>query len=426
MRTEGIAVALRPRTEWEAVDLGLELGRAWFGPLSMAWSMAYMTPALLLVAVSPWPITTALIVWLLRPWPERALIEVLARRTFHQPATLGHALRAVLRAPLRPGSWLASLTWRRLSPARTAWLTVWQLEGLRGRAARARIRTLTARGYGACAWCGLLGWGATLLLTLSGILVALSLLPDATGAGVSEWLEGRVPLALSERRTWSLILIAADALCAPWVLVAQFGWYLSRRTDLEAWDVELVFRALARRATTAALLLAALVVARESLHAQTAPSPMPTDESRYTVVRPTPTETVPFDPRQAIDGILKHPDFGRDEVVQQWRLRQWSPGKAQTPPQWLAWLAARMGTLAGLLRVVMWVIAGVVITWRVARRATTSVIRRPARSSTSRHQRCGATPTSRAPPSRRSSAAPCSRHWACSIAARWSRAPTVA
>ena len=59
MRTDAIAVELRPRSEWEAVDLGLELARAWFGPLAAAWAAAYLAPALLLVAASPRPFATA-------------------------------------------------------------------------------------------------------------------------------------------------------------------------------------------------------------------------------------------------------------------------------------------------------------------------------------------------------------------------------
>lgn len=361
MRSDAIAVELRPRSAWEAIDLGLELARAWFRPLAIAWLVAYVIPALLAVAISPWPLLTAAAAWLLRPWAERALVEVLARRAFHQPTTLGLALRAVLRAPFRPGAWLAGVTWRRCSAVRVAWLAVWQLEGLRGRAARTRVRVLTAQGWGACAWCSLIGWAATILLSLSGVVVALTLVPDATGAGVREWLEGDVPLALRQRRTWALLLVAADAACAPWVLAAQFGWYLSRRTELEAWDIELVFRALARRvAASAAVLVVALVVATDALHAQPAPPP---SEQASSTVRETSAEKVPFDPRTTIDAILADPAFGRDEVVQQWRLRPWSDAPVSRPSPWLAWLMSRIGTLAGLLRWAMWIAAAVMIAW---------------------------------------------------------------
>jgi hypothetical protein len=365
MRTDTIAIELRPRSEWEAVDLGLELARAWFGPLGTAWVTAYAAPALLLVAVSPWPLATACLAWLLRPWAERALLEILAARCFDRPATLAGALRAVLRAPLRPGAWLASLTWRRVSVVRLAWLAVWQLEGLRGRAARARIRVLTAQGRGACGWSTLLGLSATGLIAISGVIVALALVPGGTGAATFAWLDGSVPMPLREARTWALVLVASDALCAPWVLAAQFGWYISRRTDLEAWDIELVFRALARRVGGASVVLLMLLIAAPYTFAQassTSPqSPPAVDDTERTTSTPSPG----FDANATVDTILASPEFGREDVVQQWRLRSWTRGESEPPSPWLVWLLARMPAIARVLRWGMWALALAVVLWLV-------------------------------------------------------------
>lgn len=359
MRTDAIAVELRPRSEWEAVDLGLELARAWFGPLAAAWAAAYVAPALLLVAASPRPFATAAVAWLLRPWAERALIEILAARCFDRPATLAGALRAVLRAPLRPGAWLASLTWRRVSTVRLAWLAVWQLEGLRGSAARARVRILTTQGRGACGWTMLLGLTATGLIAVSGVIVTLALVPGGTGAETFAWLDGGVPMPLREARTWALLLVASDALCAPWVLAAQFGWYISRRTDLEAWDIELVFRALAGRVAAAGIVLLALLGPASDGFAQTATS------ATATATAATATATPSFDANATADAILDAPEFGREEIVQQWRLRSWPRGESAPPSPWLVWLLDLMPAIAGTLRWGMWVLALGVVLWLV-------------------------------------------------------------
>ena len=42
MELENIAVALRPRTPWEALDLGFAMARQWWKPLYAAWLAIYL------------------------------------------------------------------------------------------------------------------------------------------------------------------------------------------------------------------------------------------------------------------------------------------------------------------------------------------------------------------------------------------------
>ena len=48
MEIENLAVVVRPRTPWEAVDLGFRLGRAWWKPLLGAW-LAISLPIVLIL-----------------------------------------------------------------------------------------------------------------------------------------------------------------------------------------------------------------------------------------------------------------------------------------------------------------------------------------------------------------------------------------
>ena len=396
MPRDALAVVLRPRNDWEAADLGLELTRTWVRPLARAWAVAYLAPALVLVAVTPRPVATALVVWWLRPWAERVLLDILARRTFSREVGLREALATVFTQGVRtPGPWLASLTWRRLSPVRTIWLAVWHLEGLRGRAARDRVRVLTREGLGAAASCTVVGVVATVLLAVAIVAMVLSLLPDATGAALEEWGAGVAPLPLREARTWALVAVLADALVAPWVTGAVFGLYISRRTDLEAWDIEVVLRDLARRVATTGLVVLALVVGAAPREARAHQEPVPSgmvetttdpgdaideavdveDEEEEDEDEEAPEdESVPFDPQASVRHILEQTEFGRTETIQQWQLRPMAPIEPREPSPWFLWMVERLPALARALRLGMWGVGAVAVLWlaRLALRARTT------------------------------------------------------
>ncbi|MGV3517530.1 DUF4129 domain-containing protein [Luteitalea sp.] len=389
MPRDALAVVLRPRNDWEAADLGIELTRTWVRPLARAWALAYLAPALVLVAVTPRPVATALVVWWLRPWAERVLLAILARLTFSREVGLREALATVFNQGVRtPGPWLASLTWRRLSPVRTIWLAVWHLEGLRGRGARDRVRVLTREGLGAAASCTVVGVVATVLLAVAIVVTVLSLLPDATGAALAEWGADGAPLPLREARTWALVAVLADGLVAPWVTGAVFGLYISRRTDLEAWDIEVVLRDLARRVATTGLVVLALVVGAAAREARAHQEPVPSgmvetttdpgdaiDEAVDVADEEAPEdESVPFDPQAKVRHILKQTEFGRTETIQQWQLRPMDPIEPREPAPWFLWLVERIPALARALRLVMWGVGAVAVLWlaRVVLRARTN------------------------------------------------------
>jgi len=50
MELDRIAVIVRPRTPWEAIDLGFAMARAWFVPLWLLW-LALALPVYLLAAM---------------------------------------------------------------------------------------------------------------------------------------------------------------------------------------------------------------------------------------------------------------------------------------------------------------------------------------------------------------------------------------
>ena len=118
-----LRIALRPRTPWEAADLGLALLRAQAGPVYRAW-LATLVPAALLLAVlcreHPW--LAPLILWWLKPLLDRPVLHVLARATFGRTPGLAETLRGA-GGYCRRGV-AATLLWQRFGLERSLLLPV--------------------------------------------------------------------------------------------------------------------------------------------------------------------------------------------------------------------------------------------------------------------------------------------------------------
>ncbi|MEO4046089.1 DUF4129 domain-containing protein [Pseudomonas sp. CAU 1711] len=328
MRLTDASVAIRPRTAWEAIDLGVLLARRHLGLLMASWALVTL-PLFALLSALLWqyPGIAVLLFWWLKPLWERLPLHILSRALFGATPTLREALAALPRL-LRP-QLIASLTWRRLSPTRSFDLPVLQLEGLGGEARGKRLVVLGQRHAGSAAWLTILGLHLEMLLwaglaTLLWLLVPQQVELDwdwqrlIEGAGEWLWLE-HLSNAL-----YALVLVFWE----PIYVACGFTLYLNRRTDLEAWDVELTFRRLRQRLTGSAyaLLLAfgllALMPVQDALAEPSgAACPLPFDdpmgpESARLLNQPLSSQEA----RQAIAKLLDAPPFENRETITKWRF----------------------------------------------------------------------------------------------------------
>ena len=335
-----LGAVVRPRSAWEAIDLGFALCRAQWRPLLRAWLVVALP---LLGAV--WlflgqvPLLAFLAVWWLKPLLGVLPLFALSRALFGAAPDLGESLRAW------PGLWarflLPALVPWRLDPRRAYRAPVWVLEGLRGRARRRRLdllasgQDLPALGLVLSCWLLEQCWFAALLTG------AWTLLHPGRGFELGELLQA---LGEDPWPGWLYPLLAgahlgAITLSEPFHVAGGFALYVNRRVQLEGWDLELAFRQLAARlraeqAEEAAterlaraassrraaaqvalpLLLAALLLLPGAARAQEPPRP------------PGP------DPEQVAQEVLKDPVFGHERKVrrrvQPGRPAQQSPGQA--------------------------------------------------------------------------------------------------
>jgi hypothetical protein len=259
MRLEGLTVALRQRSSWEAVDLGFALARHHARTVWLSW-IAVSLPVFVLLNVGAALIDAmwlaSLLMWWLKPVFDRAPLFVLSRAVFGAVPGVRETLRVQRGWGWR--SMIGWLTWRRLHPSRSLLMPVDLLEGLTGSRRSERVRVLQRAASGTSMMTTLLGVHMEFVLWLAVGLLALMFVPVEffTDAAESFWrtLFDNPPLwaqCLSNFVYW-----LAMSLVEPFYVGAGFGLYLNRRTQLEAWDVELAFRRLAARlAATAAALL---------------------------------------------------------------------------------------------------------------------------------------------------------------------------
>jgi hypothetical protein len=347
-----MAVRLRPRNAWEAMDLGLEVVRANARALYGAWLAAYVPVAAVVFALL-WdqPFYAWLAMWWLKPLFDRIALAVTARRLFGDAAPVLAMLRGLPALAWRSGI-LGALTWRRLDFARSLHLPVHQLERLAGKAARMRIRVLDRDARGPAVWLSFLflmtelifGLGVSLLLTL------LTPVQAPVGTLLEGWFLGRFDLGM----TGTILGALAACVVEPFYVACGFTLYLQRRTLLEGWDIELRFRQMSQRvdklrrhagAIAASLLAAVAIGMLAPVPAAHAQQPRPQREAAA-----------------EIKEVLKDPDFGRQGT--RTRIRYVGPewqGKADAKPFDWSWFAKLGRWLGEASRVAAWTAAAAVL-----------------------------------------------------------------
>jgi hypothetical protein len=235
VQIDALVLRMRPRSPFEAADLGARLCQTRAAQVYACYAVAAVpTIAIALASYELAGWLPLLLLWWSKPWLDRTVLFVLARAAFGQPTTLRDLQRA--RREVWWRQWLLTWTWRRLSPWRSFTQPVYQLEGLRFWRLGARVRQIR-RNRG----------GAALLMTATFMLAQLAL--AASVASLTFWfaLPEHAPslgllLTGEESALAELVLPASYAAAMlflePFYVAAGFGMYMNRRAELEAWDVE--------------------------------------------------------------------------------------------------------------------------------------------------------------------------------------------
>lgn len=336
IQLDNIAITLRPRGNWQAMDLGLQMARRWCWPLSSLWLCTALPVFLILQSlpgINDW--VGLLIWWWCKPLYEAPLHYWCSRALFGERVSHRQALRATLTS--LPGLLMTYLGPRRTSLARSVHVNVLILENQRGAARSQRISTIARRGSRA-AILTTIGLHAEVTLTYGCVLLAAALLPPEL-VDVDWW-----QLISAESGNWltmafNWMSLFAAAIVAPFFVCAGFSLYINRRTLLEAWDLQLDFHRAAQRHTAqrhpllSALLLCLLTVGADPPAASASVNPAQL--------------------KSQINDILDDPAFGQ---TQRLRKLQFVEREAAADRHQPALLATLLNRLSGYTQALLWVV----------------------------------------------------------------------
>nr|WP_295375099.1 DUF4129 domain-containing protein [Pseudoxanthomonas sp.] len=378
MRLEQLTVQLRARSSWEAMELGMALVRRHAAMIWKPWLLVTV-PVFVLLNAAGWALDliglAGVLMWWLKPVFDRIPLYVASRAVFGAVPGVRETVRAQASWGWRP--MLHYLTWRRFSPVRSLYLPVDLLEGVQGQRLRERRRVLGGAIYGNAALLTLVCLhfeGALFLGGIAGILMftPLDLLPET--------LRTTWTLIAEQSPVWVKIGLNAMAWMAvsviePFFVGAGFGLYLNRRTQLEAWDVEIVFRKLrgrlARGASALLVMFAILGMAVSApARAQDAPEePVSHESADGDEVPKAPTLPEVFGKqrvdergfRRASEQAYRDPSLNRTVVQKQWeRIDKDAPRPERNTPQ-AGWLQGVVAMFAFLAEWGLWILAGLLV-----------------------------------------------------------------
>lgn len=376
MRLEDITVALRPRQPWESVDLGCAMVRRDYGGIMALWACTvFPLWVLVCVLLRSSPEWIPLVVWWLKPLYDRVPLFFLSRAAFGVRPTFVETWKQWPRLWLM--NCLPALLWRRLSFIRSFALPAQMLEGLRGSAVHQRIKTLALDGGGsgvslsyAFSKMEIVCWIGLMVGTYG--LLPESAQPDWTGFINSFDFSSTIPPAFFWWGASCHMIIVS--LVEPFYVGAGFALYLNCRTRIEGWDIELAFRRLATRLTSAAAALVIALLMLGGAFADTPRSARPqADEATRQKVRDLETyfknvgKSDPARkqaaPEKAVREVLADPEFEIHKVQsRQWR---WDTKKNEPTPRKKK--ADSNGTsLFGLIgELIFWALVAGLVIWLI-------------------------------------------------------------
>lgn len=285
MELEKVTAEIRPRTQWEAVDLGVSLVREHRVGLFKGW-MASVYPVCLLILLATWSASLwgAFLIWWLKPVWECVALHPLSRGLFGEHPTWRESMKVLPKELIKNKSlvflgllftsvgmlfshsgevdfegwvlyWLVicGCGFLRSSFSRSLVLPIRYLEGLSGRDLKARSRLLNHRASGTAL-------GLVFIAILMGVFVFLSqvvfvamMIPQGEGDEIFEFIgsrfedEDEVLLSGFLGFVVGFFYLNAMSVVAWFYTGGGFGLYVNTRTWTEGWDIELKFKRIAQR-----------------------------------------------------------------------------------------------------------------------------------------------------------------------------------
>ena len=359
-----LVINLRPRSPWEAADLGIVLVRQWWTKLYLVWFFSSL-PLFLVALLVVGPVWAAVIVWWFKPLLERPLLFFLGRAVFDNPPGVIETLRAF--PGLLKTQWFSWLTWRRLSASRSFLQPIGQLEGMNGKARAERIRVLRNDSVPSWLTIILLHLESALIFSFYGLIILF--MPEG------RWEFGAELISGEAEWVQACLVYLVIGIVAPCYVSCGFCLYLNRRIWLEGWDIEQGFRRILGRHNSCAALILLGILSVSSFSSTPVMASTPALVSASAIISAPVIASTPEEARADILRVIESEDFHQVEVqkypdfIENWSF-DWN---------WLDDSTDNDSDLeiAGFLEVLLWIVAFAAAVWMIYQGRRSMQLRAP-------------------------------------------------
>jgi len=346
-----ISIEARLRTPWEAIDLGFVMVRAWWKPLFLSWFIpSFVVFVISSVVFSNISWVPYVLVWWLKPLWDRGPLYIASRRLFGEEVGVADVLRNLWR--LYKTEWFYWLTLRRFSFTRSFDMPLTVLENLKGSSRSSRQVVLHRNHSGAASWLTVVGIHTEGFFVIGIFALVAIMIPEQIDIDYWGVLVEQDELFVLAN---NFLTFLAMSLIGPFYAVAGFALYISRRIDLEAWDVEIRFRHLAsvyqkktqRGARGVLPSIGAFLVGFGLLLSLVHSAPAVASDLES---KPSGLERVVTTPvyeqknvagetsKEQILSIIEGRHFHRVEMQSGWRIVNLESAEPEEIPRWLFWV----------------------------------------------------------------------------------------
>ena len=233
VQLDKIIIDTRSRNGWSAIDLGFRFALRRYFSCTLLW-LIVASPFLLIAYIQPFPLWVSyLFLWWVKPIIERPILYLFSRELFSQQVSIMDVLKNA-KQWLVPG-WFIGLSLHRLSVSRSMYMSLTVLEGLRGNEYSKRTSVLGASDMSSKAT-----WLTIMLCQIEQMFYFGCL--AIVGLIFSNYVDFVEILIQDDTIITIVIMVVVFAMVSPFYVAAGFMLYISRRIELEGWDIELKFR----------------------------------------------------------------------------------------------------------------------------------------------------------------------------------------
>ena len=236
MHLAKLIIEPRLRTSWTALDLGETLVRPyWLRAFLLYLTLAVPAYYLLHSVLGPYSVWTFFVIWWFKPLFERPILFLLSKEIFNEKCGYLKTLGS-FKDWLFPG-WLYAFTFARLTPVRGMRAPILLLERTNVSAYRARASVLSQGYSNTAGWHNVVLYHFEFFLYFSILALVALFLPATT-------LQEFDFYTVTQRDSvWlDMAVVVAMAAIAPFYVASSFLLYISKRIEVEGWDIELCFR----------------------------------------------------------------------------------------------------------------------------------------------------------------------------------------